>query len=57
MMRKHYLTVLATLAIATGGIWGSTLAHATDQADQRQESRDVKQEGREGSREAKEECK
>jgi hypothetical protein len=57
MMRKHYLTVLATLAIATGGLWGSTLAHATDQADQRQESRDVKQEGREGSREAKEECK
>ena len=41
MIRTFYLTALATLAIAAGGTCLPTLAYATDQADQRQESRDT----------------
>ncbi|WP_224794134.1 hypothetical protein [Pseudomonas fluorescens] len=57
MIRRYYLTALTTLAIAAGGYWVPTQAFATNQADQRQESRDTKQEGRDASRETKEECK
>jgi hypothetical protein len=55
MIRKLPMTALATLAL-TAGLYGMSLpAYATDQADQRQESRDTKQEGRDNAREVKEE--
>jgi len=57
MIRKHYLTALATLVIATGVQWVSVPAYATDQSNQRQDARDTKQEGRNTARDTKQACK
>lgn len=57
MIRKYYLTALATLAIAAGVQWMSAPAYATEQGEQRREARDTRQEGRSTARQTKYDCK
>jgi hypothetical protein len=57
MIRKHYLSVLATLAIAAGAQWVSIPAYATEQGEQRREARDTRQDGRSTARQTKDDCR
>lgn len=58
MKRKTgFQVVLSSFAIAVGFMLGPVTSYATEQAQQRREARDTRQEGRQEARETKQECR